>query len=159
MGLGSGGGVKCLALSLARRRGLRIEGGKPARALTFSRGGVRAPRRLAFLLGGESNEKVGCSTRWRLLASEDRVLRRRILVEIFVAGKVDDPLAREHRDRDEGVNLDVTLAARQIKQRVAQCHLRPPQAVDKVKRCTGRSNPNLFLLGGGSAPPAAWRFF
>ena len=57
---------------------------------------------------------------------EDRVLRRRILVEIFVAGKVDDPLAREHCD--EGVNLDVTLAARQIKQRVdvTQCHLRSP---------------------------------
>ena len=57
---------------IARRRGLRIEGGKPARALTFSRGGLRAPRRLAFLLGGESNEKVGCSTRWRLLASDAR---------------------------------------------------------------------------------------
>ena len=85
---------------------------------------------------------------------EDRVLRRRILVEIFVAGKVDDPLAREHCDEGVNVNLDVTLAARQIKQRVdvAQCHLRSPQAV-------GLYNPNVFLLGGGSAPPGAWRFF
>ena len=87
------------------------------------------------------------------------MLRRRILVEIFVAGKVDDPLAREHCD--EGVNLDVTLAARQIKQRVdvAQCHQRSPQAVDGFKRCTGLYNPSVFLLGGGSAPPGAWRFF
>ena len=51
---------------------------------------------------------------------EDRVLRRRILVEIFVAGKVDDPLAREHCDEGVNVNLDVTLAARQIKQRASR---------------------------------------